>query len=318
MFSFATWITCSASRSSSAAIRSPSASVHAFQVSCTKNDRYLRMSAASTVSRSAASASRSSPVKSARSWRTRAFSAAVSARTVSAALSSTFLPECSRSCARAMRSSSSGTGSSSDRRWIARLWRTNADSRVASAERVVEQQPPPLVRDRRAQRRDERVQPRPGAIAGQRALRRHRKDRRLGHDRRQVLAREAQRLRQLGLVEQIRLGDHEDQPVARRAQDPLLEELPLRRGQDLRRVEQEHRRVGARQVAVGDVGALLVDVVDARRVDDRQLVREQRRRVRDLDVVNGAAGFFAPFPALPLPGLPSAVPAALASPSTVK
>ena len=73
-----------------------------------------------------------------------------------------------------------------------------------------------------------------------------------------------QRLGQLGLVEQVGLGDHEDQPVARRAQDALLEELPLGRGQDLRRVEQEHRRVGARQVAVGDVGALLVDVVDAR------------------------------------------------------
>ncbi len=39
MFSFATWMTVSASCSSSAEIRSPSASVQAFQVSCTKNDR---------------------------------------------------------------------------------------------------------------------------------------------------------------------------------------------------------------------------------------------------------------------------------------
>ena len=100
-----------------------------------------------------------------------------------------------------------------------------------------------------------------------------------------------QRLRQLRLVEQIRLRHHEDQPVARRAQDPLLEELPLRRGQDLRRVQQEDRRVGARQVAVGDLGALLVDVVDARRVDDRQLVRQQRRRVGDLDVVDRRPAF---------------------------
>ena len=38
-FSLATWMTSSASRSSSAAISSPSASVHAFQVSWTKNDR---------------------------------------------------------------------------------------------------------------------------------------------------------------------------------------------------------------------------------------------------------------------------------------
>ena len=140
---------------------------------------------------SAASASRSSPVKSARSWRTRALSAAVSARTVSAAVSSTFLPERSRSCARAMRSSSSGTR---------QLQRAAVDRQALADERrqprrvrqrVVEQQPPPLVRDGRAQRRDERVQPRAGAIAGQRALGRHREDRRLGHDRRQVLAREA-------------------------------------------------------------------------------------------------------------------------------
>ena len=38
-FSLATWMTFSARRSSSSAIRSPSASVQAFQVSCTKNDR---------------------------------------------------------------------------------------------------------------------------------------------------------------------------------------------------------------------------------------------------------------------------------------
>ena len=39
MFSLATWMISSASRSSSAAISSPSASVHAFHVSWTKNDR---------------------------------------------------------------------------------------------------------------------------------------------------------------------------------------------------------------------------------------------------------------------------------------
>ncbi len=72
-------------------------------------------------------------VNSARSWRTRAFSAAVSDRTVLAAVSSTFLPECSFSLARPIRSSSSPSGSSSERRWMARLWRMNPANRVASA-----------------------------------------------------------------------------------------------------------------------------------------------------------------------------------------
>jgi hypothetical protein len=40
----------------------------------------------------------------------------------------------------------------------------------------------------------------------------------------------------------------------------------------LRAVEQEQARVGARDVAVGDLGALLVDVVHARRVDERDAV----------------------------------------------
>jgi len=39
-----------------------------------------------------------------------------------------------------------------------------------------------------------------------------------------VPARELHRLRQLGIVEQVGLGDHEDQPVARRTQDALLQE----------------------------------------------------------------------------------------------
>ena len=157
-------------------------------------------------------------------------------------------------------------------------------------ERVVEQQPPALVRDGGTERAHERVQPGAGPIAGERLLGGHREDPGLGRDRRQVVAREAERLGQLGVVEQVGLRDHEDQPIARRAQDALLQELALRRGQDLRRVEQKHRRVRARQVSVGDVGPLLVDVVDARRVDDRQPVGQQRRRVGDLDVVDGAGG----------------------------
>ena len=155
----------------------------------------------------------------------------------------------------------------------------NADSRVASASALSSSSRRRSCATVAPSACVERVQPRAGAIAGQRALGRHREDRRLGHDRAQVLAREAQRLGQLGLVQQVDLGDDEDQPVARRAQDALLEELALGRGQDLRRVEQEHRRVGARQVAVGDLGALLVDVVDPGRVDQRQPVLQHGRRV---------------------------------------
>ena len=163
---------------------------------------------------------------------------------------------------------------------------------------MIEQQLSPLVLHRRAQRRDEGVHPRPRPIARQRALGRHREDRRLGDDGRQVLLGEGERLGQLRLVEEIGLGHHEQQPIARRAQDPLLEELPLGGGQDLRRVEQEDRRVGARQVAVGDLGALLVDVVDAGRVDDGELVLQQRRRLGQLDVVErGALAVALPFAA---------------------
>ena len=185
MFSLATWITCLGQPlqlggdplALGLGPRLPGVLHEERQVACGCRSR--RRSRGRRPARS-----RSSAVKSARSWRTRAFSAAVSARTVSAALSSTFLPECSRSCARAIRSSSSGTGSSSERRWIARLWRMNADSRVASASALSSSSRRRSLRDRRAQRRDERVQPRPGPIARQRALRRHREDRRLGHDRR--------------------------------------------------------------------------------------------------------------------------------------
>ena len=168
-------------------------------------------------------------------------------------------------------------------------------------ERVIEQQLAPLVGDGGPQRLDERVEPGARAIAGERALGRDREERGLGDDGGEVLAREGERLGQLLVVEQIGLRDHEQQPIAVRAQDALLEELALGRGQDLRRVEQEDRGVGARQVAVGDLGALLVDVVDARRVDDREVVLEQRRRVGDLDVVDGVAVLLSPSWRLPWP-----------------
>ena len=157
----------------------------------------------------------------------------------------------------------------------ARLWRMNVDSRSASASALSSSSAPPLVRHGGAQvrhaarpararrgRRPARAWPTPG-----RSPARARSAARCLRAKRIVSASSA-------VVEQIGLGDHEDQPIARRAQDALLEELPLRRGQDLRGVEQEDRGVGARHVAVGDLGALLVDVVDARRVDDGQPVRE--------------------------------------------
>ena len=131
---------------------------------------------------------------------------------------------------------------------------------------------------------DQRLHRRAGHVPGQGALGRHREQRRLGDDRLEVEAHEGQRLGQLAGVEQIGLAHHEDQTVAAGAQDPLLQELALGCGEDLPGVEQEHHRVGARNVAVGDVRALLVDVVHAGGVDHGDPVGEKRRRHPDVDV----------------------------------
>ena len=104
-----------------------------------------------------------------------------------------------------------------------------------------------------------------------------------------MLAREGQRFGQLFFVEEIRFGHHEQQPIARRSQDPLLEKLPLRRGQDLGGIEQEDGGVGAGQIPVGDFGPLLVDVVDARGIDDGEVILQQRRGVGELHVVDAVA-----------------------------
>jgi hypothetical protein len=49
-------------------------------------------------------------------------------------------------------------------------------------------------------------------------------------------------------------------------------------------VEQEQHRVGARHVAVGHLGPLLVEIVDAGGVDQHDVVLEQLARVAELDV----------------------------------
>ena len=56
--------------------------------------------------------------------------------------------------------------------------------------------------------------------------------------------------------------------------------------QDLPRVEQEEHRVGARDVAVGDVGALEREVVHAWRVDEQDALLQERGGVADLEVVD--------------------------------
>ena len=117
------------------------------------------------------------------------------------------------------------------------------------------------------------------------ALGRQREDHRLGDDLRQVArGNSLQRLFALVGRQQIHLAEDEDQLVLRAPQDPLLQERALRLLEHLRAVEQEQHRVGARDVAVGDLGALLVDVVDARRVDERDVVLQDLRRPADLDV----------------------------------
>ena len=172
-------------------MRSPSASVQAFQVSWTKNDRYLRMSPASTESMSAATAVAQlggevgQVLADARLER-----GGLGAHGLGRALQHLLAgvqpllrardPILQLGHGQLERAAVNRQALADERRQPGRV-----------RQRVVEQQPPALVRDRGAERADERVQPGAGAIAGERLLRRHREDRRLGHDRREVLAREA-------------------------------------------------------------------------------------------------------------------------------
>ncbi len=169
-------------------------------------------------------------MKSARSCRTRALSAAVSARTVAARRLQHLLPgaqplmraadpllELGAAAAPATGGESPDSGGRRPTRARRRRARDRAGAGVAGV--------PPLTRAPRRKRPSPTRLDRPasarlaetGKIAGS------------GTIARQVLPGEGQRLGQLRGVQQIGLGHHEQQPIAGRAQDPLLEELPLGR-----------------------------------------------------------------------------------------
>ncbi len=155
---------------------------------------------------------------------------------------------------------------------------------------MVEQQAHPLRTQGQTQVRQQRLQARARQVAGQGSLGRDREHRRRVHDPRQVAPRELGRLFQLCVVEQIGLADHEHQPIATGAQDAFLDEAAFGSREDLRGVQQEQGRIGTRYVAIGDVRALFIDVVDPRRVYDCDLLAQERRRVLDIDMRQGFVG----------------------------
>ena len=133
-------------------------------------------------------------------------------------------------------------------------------------------------------------------MPAERRLAADREDDRVLHQRRELVLRVGERLALLLGREQIPLGDDEDDLVARRLEELVVQEDALALLEDLPGVEQEEHRVGARDVAVRDVGALEREVVHAWRVDEEDALAQERRRVADLEVVDLVARLVAPPP----------------------
>ena len=114
-----------------------------------------------------------------------------------------------------------------------------------------------------------------------------REDDRILHEVRELRASRRRALRCCSsVVQDVPLRDDEDDLVARGLEQLVLEEAALALLEDLARVEQEEHRVGARDVAVGDVGALQRQIVHAWGVDEEDALLEQRGGVADLEVVD--------------------------------
>src|ERR1019366_686315 len=157
------------------------------------------------------------------------------------------------------------------------------------AERVVEEDSPSLFGEESRQVGDELGEAAPGrvrAVAAQRRLGAHRKDHGVLHERRQVMLRVREGLGLLVGRKEVPLGDDEDDLVARRLEELVVEEDALALLQDLPRVEEEEHGVGARNVAVRDVRALEGEVVHAGCVDEENALAEERGGVADLEVID--------------------------------
>ncbi len=168
-----------------------------------------------------------------------------------------------------------------------------ADGAGPVGDGVVQQHPPALIGEVGAQELEEGRHAALLLVPLQKAPRADGEDHRVLHQLGQVLVGEGRSLLELRRVEQILLAQHEDQLVPGAPHQPLLNERALGALEHLGAVEQEEHRVGARDVAVGDLGPRLVDVVDPRRVHQRDLVAQDLRRVAQLDVADplGARAF---------------------------
>jgi hypothetical protein len=93
-----------------------------------------------------------------------------------------------------------------------------------------------------------------------------------------------ERLGLLVVAPDVALGDHEDDLVARLPEQLLLQEDALALFERLPRVEQEEHGVRARDVRVGDVGALQRQIVHPWRVDQHDALSQDLGRVADLEV----------------------------------
>jgi hypothetical protein len=111
-------------------------------------------------------------------------------------------------------------------------------------------------------------------------------DARLGHQLGQVGARVGQRLFLLVSVQQVHLVDDEHHLVAAAAQQLAHDELALALFQDLPGIQQEEHGVCLRNVLVGDLGARVVQVVDARGVDEDHALAQHRVRVLEVQVLH--------------------------------
>ena len=123
-----------------------------------------------------------------------------------------------------------------------------------------------------------------GSLRLRPVARRQREQHRIRHHLREVLLHVVDDRDLLVGRQHVHLAEDEDQPIARALEHAAAQELALAVLERLAGVEQEHDGIGARHVAVGDLGALLVEIVDARGIDEDDVVLEQLARIAELDV----------------------------------
>ncbi len=153
-------------------------------------------------------------------------------------------------------------------------------------QRVVEEDAPALVGEELGEVREQVGHAARGGVAVEELLGRDGEDDRRLHELAQLGADVREGLPLLVPVPDVALRHHEDDLVARLAEQLLLQEDALALLQRLASVEQEEHRVRARDVAVGDVGALEREVVHAGGVDEDHALAQELGRITDLEVLD--------------------------------